>query len=87
MDMEEGCAVPYTRLKTQEEGVDAARSMNYLQPPSPMCHTTRTKDENGIEIFEPIVFVFYIMIPFSNIKICQFQLVSQPFSIIFFCTL
>jgi hypothetical protein len=32
---------------------------------------------------EPTVFVFYIMISFLNIKNCQFQLVSQPFSTIF----
>jgi hypothetical protein len=33
---------------------------------------------------EPTVFVFYIMIPFLNIKNYQFQLVSQPFSTIFY---
>jgi hypothetical protein len=36
---------------------------------------------------EPTVFVFYIMIPFLNIKNCQFQLVSQPFSTIFLYSL
>jgi hypothetical protein len=35
---------------------------------------------------ELTAFVFYIMILFSNMKNCEFQLVSQPFSIIF-CTL
>jgi hypothetical protein len=32
---------------------------------------------------KPTVFVFYIMIPFLNIKNYQFQLVSQPFSTLF----
>jgi hypothetical protein len=36
---------------------------------------------------ELTVFVFYIMIPFSNMKNCQFQLVSQPFSTIFLYSL
>jgi hypothetical protein len=36
---------------------------------------------------EPTVFVFYIMIPFLNIKNCQFQLVSQLFSTIFLYSL
>jgi hypothetical protein len=43
---------------------------------------TRMKTERKYP--EPTVFVFYIMIPFLNIKNCQFQLVSQSFSTIFY---
>jgi hypothetical protein len=34
--------------------------------------------------FEPTAFVFYIMVPFSNMKNCQFQLVLQSFSTILY---
>jgi hypothetical protein len=45
-----------------------------------------SRDENGTEIFRIDRFRFLYYEPFFNIKNCQFQLVPQPFSIIF-CTL
>jgi hypothetical protein len=44
------------------------------------------RDENGTEIFRTDRFRFLYYEPFFNMKNCQFQLVSQPFSTIF-CTL
>jgi hypothetical protein len=41
------------------------------------------RDENGIEIFRIDRFRFLYYEPFFNIKNCQFQSVSQPFSTIF----
>jgi hypothetical protein len=45
-----------------------------------------TRDENGTEIFRIDRFRFLYYEPFFNMKNCQFQSVSQPFSTIF-CTL
>jgi hypothetical protein len=45
-----------------------------------------SRDENGTEIFRIDRFGFLYYEPFFNIKNCQFQSVSQPFSTIF-CTL
>jgi hypothetical protein len=44
------------------------------------------RDENETEIFRIDRFCFLYYEPFFNMKNCEFQLVSQPFSIIF-CTL
>jgi hypothetical protein len=44
------------------------------------------RDENRTEIFRIDRFRFLYYEPFFNMKNCQFQLVSQPFSTIF-CTL
>jgi hypothetical protein len=45
-----------------------------------------SRDENGTEIFRIDRFRFLYYEPFFNMKNCQFQSVSQPFSTIF-CTL
>jgi hypothetical protein len=47
---------------------------------------TASRDENETEIFRIDRFRFLYYEPFFNMKNCQFQLVSQPFSSIF-CTL
>jgi hypothetical protein len=52
-------------------------------PPYP-SDCTEDRDENGTEIFRIDRFRFLYYEPFFNIKNYQFQLVSQPFSIIFY---
>jgi hypothetical protein len=70
-------------LKTNGEDLLARLDPQLISHPAAACPSA-SRDENGTEIFRTDRFRFLYYEPFFNMKNCQFQLISQLFSTIFY---